>query len=196
VDPDNPRCDAAAAKVFLDHKDFITKAIRFHVHDQDEADDLFQDFFLAFVSHPLRRDIRDMQSYLYRVVSNHVIDAVHRKEKYRVCLRAYAERTYRPACQKTPEESVLEAEQLSMLFELIEKRLPRAEAQAVYLRYREGLNAKEIAEKLGVGIATARGYVCEGLSRIHSLSRDIGTEADARPLHSMILSVCVGAIRV
>ena len=195
MDADSLAC-AAATEVFLDHKDFIRKVICLHVHNQDEADDLFQDFFVAFVSRPLRRDIRDIQSYLYRVVSSHVIDAVHRKEKYRVCLREYAERAYRPVGQKTPEESVLEAEQLSMLFELIEKRLPRAEAQAVRLRYRESLNAKEIAETMGMGIATVRGHVSEGLSRVHSLLRDIGTEADARPLHSMILSVFVGAIRV
>ena len=170
MDPDSPRRDAAcAAKVFLDHKDFIRKVICFHIHDEDEVDDLFQDFFLSLISNPLPRDIRNIESYLYRVLTNHVIDAVHRKEAYRVCLREYAERAYRPASQKTPEEAVLEMEKLSALFELIEERLPRAEAQAVRLRYRDRLNAKEIAERMGVGVATARGYVFEGLSRIRRL---------------------------
>ena len=170
TNPEKRRCDAAAAaRVFLDHETFIRKVISFHVHDEDEADELFQDFFLSLVCHPLPGDIRNIESYLYRVLTNHVIDAVHRKEAYRGCLREYAERAYRPASQKTPEEAVMETEELSALFELIEERLPRAEAQAACLQYRDSLSAKEIAERMGVGIATARGYVSEGLSRIRRL---------------------------
>jgi len=170
TDPDKHRCDvAAAAKVFLDHKDFIREVICFHVQDEDQADDLFQDLFLSLISNPLPRDMQNIKSYLYKAITNDVIDAIHRREKYRNCIHEYAQRSSRPRSQTTPLEAVLEKEQASRVLELVKKQLPPTEAQAVYLQYRDSHNAREIAEKMGVGIATVRGYLSEGLSRIRRL---------------------------
>jgi RNA polymerase sigma factor (sigma-70 family) len=160
---------AAAAKTFLDHKDFIREVICFHIHDEDQADDLFQDFFLSFVSHPLPGDIRNIESFLYRAITNDIIDSIHRNESYRNSVHEYFERYNCAGSQKTPEEAVLKMEEINRILDLIEKRLPHTEAQAVYLQYRDSHNAKEIAEKMGVSTKTARGYVSEGLGRIRRL---------------------------
>lgn len=160
---------AAAAKAFLDHKDFIKKVICFHIHDEDQVDDLFQDFFLSFVSHPLPGDIRNIESFLYKAITNDIIDATHRKESYRNSIHEYGERSNDTCGLKTPEEAVMRMEETGKILDLIEKRLPRTEAQAVYMQYRDSYNAKEIAEKMGVGAKTARGYVSEGLGRIRRL---------------------------
>jgi RNA polymerase sigma factor (sigma-70 family) len=173
------RCNvAAAAKVFLDHKDFIRKVICFHIQDEDQADDLFQDFFLSLISNPLPRDIQNIKSYLYKAITNDIIDAIHRREKYRNCIQEYAQHSSRPRRQTTPLEAVSEKEQASRVFELVKKRLPPTEAQAVYLQYRDSHNAREIAEKMGVGIATVRGYLSEGLSRIRRL---LSVEGGVKP---------------
>ncbi len=169
-DPNNHRFGVAAAvEVFLDHEDFIRDVICFHIQDEDQADDLFQDFFLSLISNPLPTDIQNIDSYLYKAITNDIIDAAHRREKYRNCMHDYAERSDHPRSQQTPPEAILEKEEACRVFELIEKCLPRTEAQAVYLQYREGHDAKEIARKMGVGIATVRGYVSEGLGRIRRL---------------------------
>jgi RNA polymerase sigma factor (sigma-70 family) len=170
VDPDSYKPDVVGeAKVFLDHKEFISKVISFRVHDEDEADDLFQDFFLTFIRRPLRRDIRDIRSYLYRMVTNHVIEPIARKERYRDRLREYAERTRHPARVKTPEESMLLADEVIKMFELIAKRLSRAQARAVRLRYRDGCTIKEIAQKMNVRIPAARGYISEGIRQLDTV---------------------------
>ncbi len=170
TDPDNHGCDVAAdAQVFLDHEDFIRDVICFHIQDEDQADDLFQEFFLSLISSPLPRDIQNIQSYLYKAITNDIIDAAHRKEKYRNCIHDYAQRSDHPRSPPTPPEAIMEKEEASRVFELIEKRLPRTEAQAVCLQYRDSHSAKEMAEQMGVGIATVRGYVSEGLGRIRRL---------------------------
>lgn len=170
---DVQRCNVdAAAEVFLDHEDFIRKVISFHTRDEDQADDLFQNFFLFLIRNPLPRDVQDIESYLYRAITNDITDAVRQKEQYQDRLREYVKRAYRPSNQKTPVEAVLEMDELHGLFELIEKNLPCTEAQAVFLKYRDGHDAKEIAKNMGVGISTARGYVSEGLSRIRKLLGD------------------------
>ena len=170
MNPNKYRFDvAAAAKVFLDHKDFIRRAICFHIQDEDQADDLFQDFFLSFVSRPLPGGVRNIKSYLYKAIINDIIDSIHRKESYRNSIHEYFQRSNHAGSRKTPEETVMRMEEASRILNLIEIRLPHTEAQAVYLQYRDSHNAKEIAEKMGVGTKTARGYVSEGLSRIRRL---------------------------
>jgi RNA polymerase sigma factor (sigma-70 family) len=170
MDSNKHRYDIAeAVKVFVDHKDFIKKIIRFHIQDEDQADDLFQDFFLSFISHPLPGNIRNIESYLYKAITNDIIDTIHRKENYRNYMYEYGERSNRARSQKTPEETVMKMEEIGKILKIIEQRLPRTEAQAVSLQYQYSRNAKEIADKMGVGAPTARGYVSEGLSRIRRL---------------------------
>jgi len=161
-----------AAEVFCAHEALIRKVIPFHIQDRDEADDLFQELFLSLIQNPLPRDIQDIESYLYRAITNDVGDVGRRREKYRNHLREYAGCVSPPASQKTPVEAVVEMEELSTVFELIEKRLPRTCAQALALQYRDGCDAEEIARVMGVGVATARGYLSKGLRRIRTLLRE------------------------
>lgn len=179
MDSDKNRLDAAAAaKVFLDHKDFIREVIWLRIRDEDQADDLFQDFFLSLVSNPPPASIQNIESYLYKAIAHDIIDAIHRKEKYRNCIQEYRECSNRPRRQKTPEQAVLMMEEINKVFRLIERRLPRTEARAVCLQYRDSHTAKEMAEQMGVGMTTARGYVSEGLSRIRRL---LSVESGVKP---------------
>ena len=162
----------SAAELFCAHEAFIRQAISFHVQNEEHADDLFQDFFLSLIQNPLPRDIQDIESYLYRAITRDIADAVRRTKQYRNHLREHAQCVDLRASQKTPVEAVVETEQLSRVFELIDKRLPRTHAQALAFHYRDGCDAKEIARVMGVHVATARGYVAKGLSRIRRLLRD------------------------
>ena len=160
---------AAAAKVFLNHVDFIRKIICFYIHDEQQADDVFQDFFLSFISHPLPVDIQKVESYLYKAITNDIVDILRHKECDQKSMYEYSELSTRAWKQKTPEEAVLLMDEMSRIFNLIERRLPRIEAQAVCLQYRDNLSTKEIAERMDVGAATIRGYVSKGLGRIRCL---------------------------
>ncbi len=164
---------AAAAKIFDNYGDFIRKVIHSQVHDQDRAEDMFQNFFLSLVSNPLSGDIQNTEAYLYKAITNRIADAARMTSRYQNCIHKYAEYYNNPQKRKTPEQAALDMEEINRAFKLIEKRLPRTEAQAVYLQYRYEFSAKKIAEEMGVKSATVRGYVCEGLRRIRGLLRDI-----------------------
>ena len=172
--PDSCVCNGtAASQIFDDYRDYIKKVIRSQIQDEDQAEDLFQDFFLSLVSNPLPGDIKNIKAYLYRAITNDIADAIHLTKKYQNCIYEYAELyNYLPS-QKTPEKVIQEAEEKYRVFELVEKQLPRTEAQAVRFQYRDGLSAKEMAEKMSVKNKTIRGYVSEGLSRIRRLLKDI-----------------------
>ncbi len=166
---------AAAAKIFDDHGGFIRIVIRSHVRDKDLAEDLFQDFFISLISKPLPRGLQNIKGYLYRAITNDIVDATRRMMKYRAYMREYAERSSRPDSPKTPRETLQGMEQAKMVLELIEKRLSCTEAEAVSLRYLGSHEVKEIAKTMGVANATARAYVNDAIDRIRRLSPDIET---------------------
>lgn len=173
-DPDIPECNlAAAAKIFDDHGDFIEKVIYSKIKDKDHAEDLFQNFFLCLVHNPLSEDIQNMEAYLYKAVTNKIADVARLTNRYQNCIYKYAEHHYHlPDCT-VPEKAVMEIDEAKKVFKMIEKRLPRNEAQAIILQYRDGLSAGRIAEKMGVQRATVRGYVSEGLRKTRGLLKDI-----------------------
>ncbi len=167
---------AAAAKIFDDHGSFIRIVIRSHVQDKHLADDLFQDFFLSLISKPLPGGLENIKGYLYRAITNDVVDATRRIMKYRDCARKHAERSKHLDSQKTPKETLQKMEDAEIVLKLIEKRLPCTQAEAVSLRYMDSRKVKEIAKTMGVANATARAYVNDAIVRIRRLSGEIETQ--------------------
>lgn len=167
---------AAATNVFEDHGSFIRIVIRSHVQDQHLADDVFQDFFISLISQPLPRGLRNVRGYLYRAITNDIVDATRRIMKYRDYMCKYAKGVSRTKRQKNPEETLLETERANRVFELIEKRLPGAEAEAVSLRYLHSRRVDDIAKTMGIANATASAYVSDAIGRIRRLSADIETQ--------------------
>ena len=72
-----------AYKVFAEHGNFIRAVIRSQVKNEAQAEDIFQDFFLALVAKPIPPDVKDLKSYLYKAINNDIVDAVRRMESYR-----------------------------------------------------------------------------------------------------------------
>ena len=155
-----------AAEIFSEYGDFIRAVIRYQVSNDAQADDLFQDFFLSLVSRPIPARIQNIKSYLYRAITNDIVDAARRVEKYRTRMRKYAECLDFSINKNTPENALINKEEINKMFKLIEGRLPHSEAQAIKWRYIYNLNIKEIAEKMCVNTRTVSRYICEGLSKI------------------------------
>ena len=178
MDPDYLRRNvASAAKIFNDYGDFIKKVIRSQIQDEDQVEDLFQDFFLTLISNPLPEDIQSIEAYLHKRINNYIVNTARLRGKYLSCMNEYAKCYNNPNNLKIPEKVVMETEEVKRIIELIEKKLPITEAQAVRFQYREGLNAKETAEKMCVKNKTIRGYVSDGLNRIRRLLKDIETRS-------------------
>ena len=163
---------AAAAKIFSDYGGFIKKIICSQVQDEDQAEDLFQNFFLSLVSKPFPEDIQNMEGYLYKAIINEIADTNRLTKNYQNLINVYAERNNHPRSQEIPEKVVMKIDEANRVFEIIENRLPRTEAQASYLQYREDLSTTKIAEIMNVRNVTVRGYVHEGLKKIRRILQD------------------------
>lgn len=157
---------ARAAEIFSEYGDFIRAVIYYQIKNDDQADDLFQDFFLSLVSEPLPADIQNIRGYLYKMITNDIVDAARRVERYKTLMKKYAECFNYSINKNRPENALIEIEQTNKLFKLIKGRLRHSEAQAITLRYRNSYNIKEVAKKMHVNNRTVSRYISAGLSKI------------------------------
>ncbi len=154
------------AEIYSKYGDFIRTIIYNYVENDSQADDLFQDFFLSLISKPIPANIQNIKGYLYKAITNDIVDAIRRMEKYKTRIDKYAECFNYSVNNNRPESAFIEVEQTNKMFRLIEGRLRHSEAQAITLRYRNSYNIKEIAEKMHVDNRTISRYISTGLSKV------------------------------
>lgn len=169
----NPPANLAyAEEVFAEHGDFVQRILRFHVRNQVEREDLFQDFFLELISRPIPEDVQNVRGYIYHVVYDNIKDAFRRIERYQKKLHRYAEHR-RHIIEDRPENDLIETEEIEKMFELIHRHLPKNEAKAMEQRYKHNCNTSETAAKMGVKPKSVSRYLSAGakkLRRVLSIS--------------------------
>ena len=79
-----------AATLFMEYGDFIRAVIRCQVKNETKAEDLFQDFFLSLIVNPLPADVGNIKRFLYKAVTNDIINAVQRAENYQKNIFKYS----------------------------------------------------------------------------------------------------------
>ena len=155
-----------ADKIFARYGDFIYGVFCSKVKNEAQADDLYQDFFLSLVSDPIPPDVQNIESYLYRRITNDIIDALRRMEKYRVLKKKYAKNLNFSINKNASTNAYIYEGQTDEIFRSIRGQLPAREAKAVTLRFRDDCNNQEIAKKLNVKKGTVRSYISRGLKKI------------------------------
>lgn len=154
-----------ATEIFDEHGEFIRSVIDFNVKDEALSDDIFQDFFLFLVSKPIPQEVQNVKGFLYKVISDTIKDAFRRIGRYQKRIYGYAKHRGRIVANH-PEDSLIEIEEMKKMFDVIERCLPRNEALAVTLRYRDNCDTAEVAEKMRVKPRSVSSYVSVGLKKI------------------------------
>ena len=156
-----------ATRVFAEHGDFIHAVICSKLKNKAQADDIFQDFFLSLVSRPLPTGVRNIKSYLYKAISNDVVDAARRAEKYQVQIHKYQKQQNYSINKTSLGNAILfEEEELDKMFALMKGRLRDSESQAIALRYKGHFSIKEVAKKMGVKSTSVSRYISTGLRKM------------------------------
>ena len=155
-----------AAEIFDRYGDEIRAIIHFNVKDKSKADDIFQEFFVSIVHKPIPIGIQDIRAYLYRAVTNDVIDVSRQIKCHRYHIQRYAK------CRKyyvIPEDSqntVIQTENTKKMLHLIENRLPKREAEVVLQRYAHGFNTTDTAERMHVNKKVVSRYLSAALRKM------------------------------
>ena len=168
------QCDSSnnvklATKIFDEYGNFIRTVVNCRLRDEHLRNDIYQDFFLSLVRRPIPEEVTNMKSYLYRAICNDIYDAKRRLNRYEQHLQKHRQLAATVGLAFAPDKSLVDAEEVCKLFDIIETQLSSSEAKALKLRYQSELNNPEIAERLNVGHATVSTYMSTGLKRLREM---------------------------
>ena len=161
-----PKKVRLAAEIFDRYGDEIRAIIHFNLKDKSKADDIFQDFFVSIVRKPIPQDIQDIKAYLYRAVTNDVIDVSRQKKCHQEHIKRYAECCKHFIITEDPQTIAIQMEDTKKMFQLIESRLPKREAQVVLQRYGQGFSTTDTAEKMNVNKRNISRYLSIALKKM------------------------------
>jgi DNA-directed RNA polymerase specialized sigma24 family protein len=88
----NPR--KRAKKIIKKHGDFIRSVIRFHIRNEEEAEDVFKDLYKFLVAKPIPEEVQNVKGFLYKLISDIAKETYRRIGRYQERLRRYAENNF------------------------------------------------------------------------------------------------------
>ena len=153
--------------------------ILFLVHNEDTANDLFQETFVkAIVTIQQGRYVESgkFSAWLTRIAHNLIID------KYRQDKNANLISNDNDECDIfnnaalsdiTVEMKIIKEQSLADVERLV-KELPAVQQEVVYMRFYQNLSFKEIAEATGVSLNTALGRMRYGLINLRRMVEERG----------------------
>jgi len=118
------------------------------------------------VRKPIPSSLQDIQAYLYRAVTNDVIDLSRQIKNNRNHIQNYAECYKNQINQEDPQTIAIQVESTKKMFQLIESRLPKREAEAVLQRFGRGFTIKDTAEKMHVNERIVSRYLSIALKKM------------------------------
>ena len=155
--------------IFSEYGDFIYAVIKSKINNDSQADDLFQDVFLSLISRPPSDNVQNMKSYLYRMITHDIADAIRRVKKYHTQLNRYAESLRYFPGDGNLQGILIRIEETNKIFDIIEKRLRRSEARAIILKYKNHHDASKIAEIMNIDIQSVSRYISVGLKKLRDI---------------------------
>jgi len=165
-----------AAEVFERYGDEIRSIIHFKIKDKSRTDDIFQDFFVSIVQKPIPQDIEDIRAYLYKAVTNDVIDFSRRTKSQQDRIQKYAECRKYCIIQDEPQNIVIQTEESEKMFQLIESRLPKREAEVVIHRYGQDHNTSDTADRMKINARSVSRYLSIALKKMRQFVPEDGSD--------------------
>ena len=166
--------DEAFDELLARHQERIFAYIMRLVHDENRANDIFQDTFIKAITNMRSgkyQSTGQFGAWLMRIAHNVTVDHARRNpnkpnmtEDVQTSLINNSIQMSEASC----EEQILHLCDSQTLHDLVD-RLPEAQREIVHLRFWEDLSFKEISDITGVGINTALGrmhYALGNLRRI------------------------------
>ena len=168
--PENNERILAAAKIYETYGNYLRAVIRFHVQDQHLAEDLFQDFFVTLAHSPIPCKVKSVKRYLYRMLTNDILDAVRKIKRYKDNVSRYSVHIENESTQFSTSTSLsYETELKSRVYDAIRNHLTKVEASALEHRYRDNYSTRDTAQRMGIKERSVSRYVSVGLSKLRQV---------------------------
>ena len=164
-------------RIYRDNGLFIRRVIQFHLGNSPDSEDVFQSFFLRLLEKPIpKKEAINQRSYLYRMITNNIVDEVRRTRAYRNYVSRYSGIMLHNGHVYDPSEKIAQEDEINFIMHIIDNCLPAHIAVALRLRYQENHSSDQIAQKLSVKRKTVIKYLSEGLKKLREMLRKLGCD--------------------
>ena len=168
----------AARAIWRRHAPMVFRLLERALGPEGEAEDLTQDVFLStFARLPELRDGDALRSFIYSVALRTLKWELRRRRVRRILRLSDSGQLPDLPVRGTDSES----RQLLVYFYALLEKIAVSARTAFVLRYIEGLKLEEIAERMGVSLATAKRWVARA-------SRDVSALVEGDPELSACLA--------
>lgn len=161
-------------------QDKLFSYILFVVHNEDIANDLFQETFVKVIAKLQEGRYTDsgrFSAWVMRIAHNVVIDWF-RDERIRNAVDTHADNNLTDVSVQGILDSNIENryvnDQVMIDVKRIMNRLPPVQREVVYMRYYRSMSFKEIAATTGVSLNTALGRMRYALMNMRRISKTYG----------------------
>jgi len=168
---DRPVCNPVeeVKKIYEEDGNFIRKVIQVRAGNQLSGDDVFQSLFLRLLEKPIPCELGDRRSFLYRMITNNMINEVHRVKAYKKRISRYSHLQPSKARVRDTYEKVAQANEFDYIMHIINNSLPSQIATALKLHYKKDYANGAIAQVMSVKEETGRKYIRRGLKKLREI---------------------------
>ena len=151
--------------------------IYYIVHDEEIANDLFQDTFLKVITRIQEHNYTGtgkFQAWITRIAHNLVMDYFRDKEQANTISNdevGYDLLNNVHLAERTAEEQMLFSQSLKDA-KVIMNMLPAPQSEVVRMRFYDNMSFKEIAEKLNISINTALGRMRYAVINMRNIAQE------------------------
>ena len=163
------------------HQSWLRRVVAARVGEPQAVDEVMQEIALAAVAQrsPLQNPAR-AAVWLYRLAVRHVLLYRRKTGRARSLVNRYAARKAPSAVDaSTSPLAWLLCDERNRLVQEALKRLPPRDADLLILKHADGLNAREIAERLGVATATIETRLHRARGRLRAELAGLAAEFEA-----------------
>jgi RNA polymerase sigma-70 factor, ECF subfamily len=164
------------------HQGWLRRVVAARVGEPQAVDEVMQEVALAAVEQrsPLQNPAR-AAVWLYRLAVRHVLLYRRKTGRQRSLVDRYAAR--KATCEVDGSGSPLLwllRDERQRIVQAAISRLPPRDAEILILKYAEGFGSREIAERLGVAVATIETRLHRARSRLRAELSGLAAEFEAR----------------
>jgi RNA polymerase sigma-70 factor (ECF subfamily) len=163
------------------HDRWLRRVVASRLGEPQAVDEVMQDVALAAVAQrsPLHNPAR-VAVWLYRLAVRHVLIYRRKAGRRRGLVDRYAARTELNEHDTAPSPLAwLVRDERQQLVQDALRRLPPRDAELLILKYAEGFSARELADRLGVAVATIEMRLHRARGRLRVKLAGLATEFEA-----------------
>jgi RNA polymerase sigma factor (sigma-70 family) len=164
-------------KAFVENEAAIKRFLRRFTSDSSYVDDFAQETFLKSFAAETRTNISEPKAFLFKVARNIVLsDVRHEKTSASGNVEEVDDMNQVLDEKQSTPESWLDGRQKLLIFSKAVAQLSPQCRKALLLRRVDGLEYKQIADRLGITVSTVEKHVTRGLLRCGRYLREQGYE--------------------